>query len=636
MDSFIPNLVHASGGRALARVEPRARDVSDVVLGVPQEQAPTSSILENQLAYWRNQLAGAPTALSLLTDRPRPPFPAYRGDMIRVELPHGIADAVRRFSQHRGLTPFSTLFAAFAALMHRYTDRNDVCIGSDFVGGGVANAMSMSVNTVVLRSRAADDATFRDLALNAQDVILDAAMNQGYPFHELVEALKIAGGPSRDPFVQTMFSFHDGGVSGPRFGEGSTKFDLGVVAIPDDDRIFMTWEYNCDLFERPTIERMIGHFVRLLDAAVREPDTLVSRLPLLDDAEQRELLTKFNATAPAKAASAPVHQRIIAQARRTPDALAVRDAQGEMTYADLLARASRLARRLRRIGVGSDEIVGVCLPRSQAMVVAQLGILMTGAAYLPVDAGQPQARLAFLFTDAGSRRVITSRALRALLPPELEALYLDDVKEDGPLEASEVAPGDLACVVYASDSAGGAMLEHGALSNFIEWTRSEFGVGVTSRVACGHSPAFDSPITEIWTALTSGASLHMAEDEICISPPRLQTWMLDQGITVVGERLLPLPWPETSALRRISGMTTYVLDRARRPVPIGVAGELYIGGVGVARGYVNRPELDGERFVADPFSERPSSRLYRTGERVRYLADGSIEFLGSIASTHVG
>ncbi|RKH35764.1 amino acid adenylation domain-containing protein [Corallococcus praedator] len=682
-----------------------------------QRAALEAPAMKAQLAWWREQLAGAPEVLPLRTDRPRPRVQGFNGDLLRLELPPALPGALRAFCQREGVTLFHALFTAFATLLHRYTGERDLCIGSAFAARAgirnVENLIGMFVNAVVLRCDVSGALSFRELVRQVKDVTSAAAEHQTHPFLKLIEALGVKRDPSRNPLVQAMFSFHDSAVPSPRLGDaactifergnGSSKVDLDVVAIPHagrhlgdasrgDDRISLIWEYNRDLFDRSTMERMSAHFLRLLEVAVRSPDAPVSRLPMLTDAERQALLVERNPSG-APTPEPPVHLQVLEQARRTPGAVAVRDEAGTLTYAELIRRAMLLAEHLRRPGTDADPLIGVCAPRGADLVTAELGVLLAGAAFLPLDPEHPAERLALLLADGGVRQVVTTGALRERLPATLERVCVEDFRAPGTPRGHlsvDARPDALAYVMYTSGSTGmpkGVMVEHGSLSNLVGWHRRTFGLDANSRTTLLYSPAFDPSAAELWPALTVGATLHVPGQDVRLSPERLQAWLLSEHITftdlptALAERLLALPWPHACELRTvlaggdrllsrpalglpwrlfnqygptettvtatsgevlpsgpdealpaigqpIDGATAYVLDAELQPVPLGAPGALYVGGVGVARGYLNRPDLTAWSFIPDSFSSRPGARLYRTGDTVRIRPDGALEFLG--------
>ena len=679
-----------------------------------QREALEGPAMKAQLDYWRKRLAGAPEVLPLRTDHPRPRVQTFNGDLLRLELPPALPGALRAFCQQEGVTLFNALFAAFATLLHRYTGEQDLCIGSAFAARAgirnIENVVGMFVNAVVLRCDVSGAPSFRELVRQVRDLTVEAGEHQTYPFLKLIEGLGVKRDPSRNPLVQAMFSFHDSAVRSPRLGDasctifergnGSSKVDLDVVAIPHagrylgdkergDARISLIWEYNRDLFDRSTMERMAAHFLRLLEAAVASPGTAVSRLPMLSDSERQGLL----GTATPAGAESPVHQQVLAQALRTPDAVVVRDEAGPLTYAELVRRATLLAEHLHAHGAGAESAIGVCTPRGAELVTAELGVMLTGAAFLPLDPEHPAERIALILRDAGVRHVVTTGLLAERLPTTVERVRIEAFHGSGTPRGdlpTAVRPGQRAYVMYTSGSTGvpkGVEVEHGALAHLVGWHRRAFGLTADSRTTLLYSPAFDPSLAELWPALIAGATLHVPGQDVRLSPERLQAWLLSERITftdlptALAERLLALPWPGSCELRTvlaggdrlharpvpglpwrlfnqygptettvtatsgevlpagtedalpsigqpIDGATAYVLDAELQPVPTGVAGELYVGGAGVARGYLNRPDLTASSFVPDPYAAQPGARMYRTGDRVRCRPDGMLEFLG--------
>ncbi|WP_162908036.1 non-ribosomal peptide synthetase [Allorhizocola rhizosphaerae] len=653
-----------------------------------QSRALDTGELADQLDYWRKRLDGMPAALTVHPDRPRPRVQTYRGGTLRIELPPTLPAAVRAFCRAERVTLFAAMYAAFAALMHRYTGVTDVCIGSAYANRqvpGTQKIIGMFVNAVLLRTDVGPDTAYRDLAHRAQETILSAADHQELPFTELVRVLN----PDRDvagqPLMQILFSANDSplpdldlaGSAATVFerGNGSAKMDIDVVVIPRaesqtadaehvDDRIMLLWEYNADLYEESTMHHMIGHYLNLLAAAVAAPDTAVADLPLA-----APFVEPHRPAAP----FVPVAQQV----RATP-----RQAIGSLSYVDLVGRANGLAAELQRRGTAPGDIVGVLLPRGERLVVAELGVLLAGAAFLPLDPGTPAARIALCCADAGVRHVVCDETLSSLAPPGVTALPGDYAGHPSPVECG---PHDLAYVIYTSGSTGrpkGVMVEHGALSNLVAWHTEAFALTPEDRITMVASPAFDASIGEIWPALAAGASLHAPDDEVRLTPPRLRNWLAQKAITVTDlptpltEALLALPpvqgrlrlmltggdrltarpsatlgyplvntygpteatvmatigtvGPEGDGLpdigRAVAGVTAYVLDSRLHQVPVGVPGELYLGGACLARGYLGRPDLTAESFLPDPFGD--GGRIYRTGDRVRRRRDGTLEFLG--------
>ncbi|MDQ3942418.1 MAG: amino acid adenylation domain-containing protein, partial [Actinomycetota bacterium] len=685
-------------------------------------------VAEAQLAYWKEKLAGSPPVLELPTDRSRPAVQTFRGAAPRVELPLSLCEALRVVSRRERVTLFMTMLAAFLALLHRYTEQEDVCVGT-----GVANRclreteglIGMIINTVALRTELSGNPTFRELLSRVREVTLEAYAHQDLPFGKVVEALQPERSLSYSPLYQVLFSFHDAPIPDLDFpgmttsiqevlSNGSAKFDLNVIAMPRSqyigpsrtagtDGITLVWEYSTDLFEAATIERMGGHYQALLEGIVADPERRLSDLPLLTEAERHRLLVEWNDTTTKYPRDRCVHELFEEQAERTPEAIAVVFEDERLTYRELNRLANRLARHLRKLGVGSEVPVGLCVERSVEMVVGLLGILKAGGAYVPLDPSYPKERLSFMIEDAQAPVVLTQERLVGGLPRHAARLLCLDA--DWPLIVreeceenlvSEAKADNLAYVMYTSGSTGvpkGVMVEHRPVVRLVQNTNYlQFR---PDDVFLQFAPlSFDASTLEIWGPLLNGGRLalappdhlSLAELAAIIRRHEVTTLWLTAGLfhqlvdaepaalsgvrnlLAGGEVLSPThvrkalhrlpkvrlingygptenttftcrlpmssvsPPPEGSVPigRPISNTRVYILDARLRPVPIGVVGELYAGGEGVARGYLSRPELTAEKFIPDPFSDEPGARLYRTGDLARYLPDGNIEFLGRI------
>ncbi len=680
-------------------------------------------VLARQLGYWKERLGEDPPVLQLPTDHPRPKAHSFRGDALRVDLPHELYEEVRAFGRREGSTLFVTMLSVFDALLDRMTGQDDFLLGS-----GVANRrlreteqmIGMVVNTVVLRTPLASDLPFRDLMVRARRTMLEAHQHQDLPFEKLVQELQPDRDLSRNPLFQVLFSFHDAPVPDLDFGGGlaaeiferhnsSAKSDLNVVVKPraeqriglrptGHDELTMVWEFATDLYERATIERMWGHYQNLLRGVVEDAGRTLAELPLLSPAEQLQLAAWNETAAPAPAE--PRVQRLVeAQAARTPAALAVAMGPRRLAYGELNAAANRLARKLRALGAGPEVPVGVLLERSPELVVAELAALKTGGAYLPLDPVYPPERLAFMLEDAGVAALVTDRAHAGLVAGvAVPVLVLDEMAELAALPDSNLpdaatdpaAAARLAYVIYTSGSTGhpkGVEVTHGGLANLVAWHRQVYGVGVEDRATLVAGPAFDASVWEVWPYLTAGASLHVPDAETRAAPERLLAWLVAERVTLtflptpLAEAAVELPAPEGLELRAvltggdrlrrapaaglpyrlvnhygptensvvatagevppaatsdvppgigraIANTRLHVLDRDGNPTPVGVPGELFVGGAGLARGYRGRPDLTAERFVPDAWSEEPGARLYRTGDLVRWRSNGELEFLG--------
>ncbi|GEB55638.1 non-ribosomal peptide synthetase [Streptomyces gardneri] len=672
-------------------------------------------VLRAHVDHWTARLAGAPDTLELPADRPRPPVMTFRGRAPRIRIPDELARKLRAFSRENRVSLFSTMYAGFAALLHRYTGQQDMLVGTGAANRNVPELeplLGMLVNTLVMRTKVSADQSFNDLLAQVRQSVAETLAWSDTPVDAVIDAIDPARDPSRTPLFQVMFSFHDSAVPDIDFGgltgkvtersNKTAKADLNVIVIPrgeqrmgraarpEDDDLTMIWEHSADLFDEATMERMVTHYLTLLSDAVASPDTRVGTLRMLPDAEVDEL--DRWARGPAPADTRPVTELIARQVQERPDAVAVRRPDGQLSYAQLWQRAGQLANRLRESGITAEEPVAVYADRSLELVVGELAVLMAGGCYLPVDPAYPAERIAFIVQDAGVRKILTTPETRKQLPESsrnLHVLDLDFDITDEPIHADQVTPERLAYLIYTSGSTGrpkGVALPHQGLSNLVAWHIAEYALEPADRTTLFASPGFDASTWEIWPTLAAGGTLTVVPSDLRAAPAELVRWLGDEKITAtflptpIAAAVLAEPWPADTALRAlltggdvlpaapstglpfrlfnhygptentvvataglvppdaaglrpaigrpISGIDARVLDAEGQPVPTGVRGELYLGGTAVARGYVNRPTLTAQSFLADPFTDRPGARLYRTGDLVRWRPDGQLEFLG--------
>ncbi|HEX8273690.1 MAG TPA: amino acid adenylation domain-containing protein [Longimicrobiaceae bacterium] len=669
--------------------------------------------LEEQVGWWRGQLAGAPALLELPVDRPRPAVPGGAGARVPLCVGGELAAGLRALSQREGATLFMTLLAAWQLLLARYAGQDDVLVGTPIAGRNrreTEGLIGFFVNTLVLRADLARDVTFADLLGQVRERTLGAFQHQDLPFEKLVEELGVERSLGRTPLFQVMFVLQNNeqgelrlggaGVEVLERGGPAVKFDLTLSLGEAGSEIRGGLEFRAELWEPATIGRMAGHYLALLAGAAAAPGARLSELQLLGEAERRQLLEEWNRTESGYPAERCIHHLFREQAERTPAAAAVLW-QGETTsYAELDRRSSRLAHALRRRGIGPEARVALCLERGVEQVVALLAVLRAGGAYVPLDAAHPADRLAWVLDDAGARVVMTQESLRDRLPASAaEVLCLDadraeiEAEPAGP-PAVAVFPENLAYVIYTSGSTGrpkGVGVQHRSVVNLAHALRRAVydrrGAESPPRVGMNGPLAFDTSVKQ-WVQLLSGATLCPVPEEVRMDGAALAGFLRDNAVEVLDctpaqlrmlesegllDRLGPNPtdllvageaigaplwralagrtdrraWnlygpTETTvdaALRRVEGevpgiggpvanVRAYVLDPRGEPVPVGVAGELYVGGAGLARGYLGRPDLTAERFVPDAHSAEPGARAYRTGDRVRWLAGGELEFLG--------
>jgi amino acid adenylation domain-containing protein len=685
-----------------------------------QQQWMESGGLDEQLDYWRTQLAGAPALLELPTDHPRPARQSFRGATVRTMLAPELVERLNALGEREGATPFMTLLAALAALLSRYSGQEDVVIASPVANRGrieLESVIGLLVNTLALRVDASGERPFEEVLRSARETALGAFSNQDLPFEKLVEQLNPERHLSHAPVAQVLFVMQNAverpvtfsGLEQERIltERGTAKFDLSFFAAETADGLRLSLEYCTDLLERETALRMLEHFRVLLESAVSDPACPVGELELLS-APERELVLGAWAEAlesqPPKTLR-PVHELVAEQVQRTPDATAVLCASDELSYAELEARSNRLARHLRGLGVGPEVVVAICAERSVEMVVAVLAVLKAGGAYAPIDPAYPEDRVAFMLADTNAPVLLTQQHLFAGLPDHgARTVCLDSDRElidsydDGAIESS-VSLDALAYVIYTSGSTGrpkGVAMAHRPLSNLIAWQLANLSAPAAARTLQFASLSFDVAFQEIFSTWCSGGTLMLIEEAERRDPEALLRLLTDRQVErlfvpfvalhglceaaahlsatipslreviTAGEQLKatdalrgffaahpgctlanhygpteghvvsaytlagpPAQWPALPPIGRpIANARTYLLDRNGQPVPIGVAGELHIGGVSLARGYLNRPELTDERFVPDPFSQSPQARMYRTGDLARCLPDGEIEYLG--------
>jgi amino acid adenylation domain-containing protein len=676
---------------------------------------------ERLVDYWKQTLAGAPSAIELPTDFPRPQIPSMNGARVSAILPAELSKSVMDLSRREGTTLFMTLLAAFQILLFRYSRQEDILVGSPIAGRSMLeteNLIGAFVNTLVLRGDASGNPTFCEFLSRIRETVLSAFSHQELPFEKLVEELRPERKLNRSPLFQVMFAMQnqpagltiDGlKVTPLRFQSETSKFDLSLEIEAEAETLHASLEFNCDLFARQTVEHMLEHFQNLLAGIIADPAARIAELPLLSQSERHQLLFEWNDTRTDFSENPCLHHLFEAQVARTPEAIAAEFAGHRLTYSELNSRANQLAHYLREQGIGPEIFVGVCFERSLDMLVAILGVLKAGGAYVPLDPNYPRDRIGFMIEDAALRLVLTQRSLVEALPQTTATIIcLDEDRQtlanlsiDNP--SASVAATNLAYAIYTSGSTGkpkGVMIEHRQIVNFTRVAANAYEIKEGDRVLQFASLSFDLSAEEIYPALSQGATVVLRTDamissalDFCRACEELKISVLDlptaywheltdglgaagkalpsslRLVIIGGEKALPervRTWKRiagdevrlvnsygptettvavtlcdivldaaaaaTSVLigRPMANSTAYVLDDFLQPVPIGVAGELYIGGAGVGRGYISQSELTAEKFIDNPFRRGPNERLYRTGDLVRYRADGNLEFLGRV------
>lgn len=673
-----------------------------------------------QAEYWKRQLQGVPSAMNLPVDRPRPAVQTYRGGVARRDLDDALTARLVDLGRTEKTTLFVVLAAAFEVLLSRRTGELDSVLG--FLHWNrtpeTRRLIGLFVNTLPLRVDLSGSPTFRRLLARTHEAFVEAVKHGDLPFSRIVDGQRVPRNLSHHPIFQTLVVFEtvqeeressDLKIDLFLVDDEKSKFDLTLFATLRRDRLELALEYSSDLFEAETVARILSSLELLLRASVEDPDLAIGELPLMTAAERQQLLVGFNKTDVPYDLDQCLHQLIERQVRRTPDAPAivadeVGGVQRSLTFGELDRRANQLARHLGSLGVGRDCLVGVFMDRSPELVVALLGVLKSGAAFVPIDPAYPSQRVAYLLQDAAAPVLLTQRHWAAQVQGFPGAMVCVDADGAGIGELPEspppcaATPQSPAYVVYTSGSTGqpkGAINSHRAVCNRLLWMQDAFRLDEADRVLHKTPIGFDVSLWELFWSLTCGARMVLARPgghrdpayladvivrhgvtTLHFVPSMLKQFLRDEGVPVCNDhlkrvicsgealardlqdrffarfrstRLFNLYGPAEAAIdvtwwecrrgdprptvpigRPISNTQIYILDTRFEPVPIGVPGELYIGGTGVGLGYWNRPELTREQFLRDPFAASGCATLYRTGDRARFLPDGNIEFLGRL------
>ncbi len=676
-----------------------------------RKQLEDDVLIAQQLAYWKERLAGASPSLELPADHPRPLTPTYRGANYKFSLTGELSNAIKAVGQQEGATLFVMLLTAFNTLLYRYTGQSDLLIGTASSGRNhpdLQQMMGVFINMLIMRANLAGNPSFREVLQQMREVSIEAQLHQDVPFEYVVRELQPQREAGQNPLFQVLLMLKP---SAPTLKDGwalthmdvntrTAKFDLSLIVEEHPEGLMCSFEYSTDLFETTTIVRMAAHWQTLLQGIVADPGQKLEELPLLTETERHQLLVEWNDTARAYPQDVCIHQFIEAQVERTPEAPAVLFEQQQLTYRELNRRANQLAHHLRKLGVSPNVPVGICMERSLEMMVALLAILKAGGAYVPLEPSYPSERLAFMLSDSSMQVLLSQQHLLPRLPKhELPTICLDVGRKEIDKEPVEnpsggASPENLAYIMYTSGSTGqpkGVLMPHRAVCNHLCWYQEQFHLTAADRYLQKTALSFDPSVTECFSPLLVGAPVVLAQPEgqrdsaylvqtireqhitiMQLVPTLLQMLLLESDLgkctslryVTCGAEVLPradqqrfqavLPidlyniyGPTETCIdatlwlcqrgdpaanvpigRPIANLQTYILDPYLQPVPQGVPGELYIGGAGLAHGYLNQPDLTAERFIANPFSNDPAARLYKTGDVVRYRPDGAIEFVG--------
>jgi amino acid adenylation domain-containing protein len=648
-----------------------------------------ASLVTAQVGYWRETLAGVPEELDLPFDRLRPVLPTHRGHQVPIDVPADVHAALVQVARERGVTTFMVVQAALAMLLSRLGAGDDVPIGVAHAGRSdeaLDGLVGFFVNTLVLRTDLSGDPAFTEVLARVREAGLSALAHGDLPFERLVEELAPVRSLARHPLFQVMLTLQNTAEAAldlpglatetlSAAGAGA-KFDLDVALAESFEDGVPAGLHGAlvgaaDVFDLASVRSLADRWLRVLGHLVSEPSTRLSRLPVLEAGERDRLVRGWNDTA-VEVWSGTLPGLFEAQVARSPEAVAVVVDSQPVTYAELGARVTRVARGLVAQGVGRGQVVGVRMARTADLVVALLAVMRAGAAYLPIDARYPAERVEFLLADTGAALMIEDLA-------EVEAAGIAGV------QLPELRGEDLAYVIYTSGSTGapkGVAVEHRGAVNFLAWARDRFADQLFRRVLLSTSVSFDVSVFELYGPLVSGGSVRLVENVLALADPELdlsdvslvsgppsalaplvsgRLRVSPEAVVLCGEALpaslvasLGEQWPAARVVNvygpteatvfttewfgdgspvegsapigvPIGNARVYLLDRFLNPVPDGVPGEVYVAGAGVSRGYLNRPVLTGERFVADLFAV--GQRMYRTGDLARRRADGELVFL---------
>lgn len=674
--------------------------------------------LSSHLAFWRDHLAGASTVLELPPDHLRPTVQSFRGARQQFRVSGNAAHSIKSLAQQERATLFATLLAAFDVLLYRYSNQDDITVGTPVANRNrveIENLIGFFVNTVAIRVDLSGNPTFRQLLGRVRETVWDVQTHQEIPLEKVVEEVQPKRELNRAPLFQVMLVLQNAPLPQLKLADvtlvpmeidnGTAKFDLTLYMRETGQELSACLAYNTDLFESTSIARMIGCFQMLLESIAANPDQDISTLALLTATERRQLLTEYNQTCEEYPRERLIHQLFEAEAEANPDVLALAYEDENLTYGELNRRANRLAHFLKPMGVGPEAPAGICMEPSIETIIGILGIIKAGGSYVPIDPSFPKERAEFILDDVRARVLLIrqtpldkfSGCKAAVIDLDSDWRTIEHCSEANP--CGYVDPGNVVYIVFTSGSTGtpkGVAIEHRQLINYIYAIRQRLQLPIPASYATVSSIAADLGNTCVFPSVCFGGSLHIISSDRASDPNALaeyfqqheidclkivpshlsalltssrsgqviprkrlilggesSTWSLVERVrtfapdclifnhygptestvgvlTCKAEDRLRVESATVPIGKPIGNMAAYVLDRYLEPTPVGMPGEVYVGGPGLARGYFNRPELAAERFIPNPFSRQPGDRLYRTGDLARFGPSGNIEFLGRV------
>ncbi|HEX7331307.1 MAG TPA: amino acid adenylation domain-containing protein [Pyrinomonadaceae bacterium] len=642
--------------------------------------------LEEAQDYWRAKLSNLTERAHFLPDYERPSTYLDEREQLTVTLPAPVCERLNKLSGNSPFLLYTALHAAMKVCLHKYNGNTHISLGSPSRKNAEANEPA---NALAIVDEVRSEMSFKQLLMNVRETLLEAYAKQNYPFVRLVRDLKFETVTNRNPLFDVAIALTDIHAPLPMVRNDVTF----TFTKESDERITGTVEFNQNLFKRESIERITTHYICVLEQALEDSSRSISALQIVSEEERHQLLVSWNDTR-VERASSTVQRLFEEHAAHTPDAIALIFENVRLSYAEVNRHANQLAHRLRALGVTKEVPVAICLERSPELVIGMLAIMKAGGAYLPLDPAYPMERLNYIVRESGVTIALSNTRFAERLPGheiqvislDIEAITIAFESEENP--GVEVAEDNLAYMIYTSGSTGrpkGVLLQHRGLSNLVHAQAEAFGIDANSRVLQFASASFDASVSEVFVTLAAGATLVLAPQTSQMPGEPLAKLLREQSITVVtlppsavavmpetelpslqtlvvageacpgsivarwskGRRFLNAYGPTENTVcasiavcgnddgkpsigKPIANTTIYLLDEQLQPVPVGVPGQLYIGGDALARGYLNRADLTAERFIPHPFSTTAGQRLYNSGDRARYLPDGSIDFLGRL------
>jgi amino acid adenylation domain-containing protein len=682
-----------------------------------QQAHVTEEKLASHAKFWKQHLQGAPLVLELPSDDPRPKDNSGPGSYRAFTLAPHVISNLKQLIQPQGITMFMGLLAVFQILLSRYTGQRDILVGTPIAGRthtDLEELIGFFVNTLVLRIQIVGQPTFSDVLRQVRTTCLEAYRHQDLPFEKLVEILKPVRDSNRSPVVQTIFQFRQASDLRLFFPEveinpfpvkrRTGNFDLHMVFEETSSGIEGFLYYPQELYSDSMMANFAQHYQILLEELIANPEQAIGDIPFLTEAERNRQLFEWNDTTRDFPGTKCFHELFEEQVERTPDAIAIVFKQSALTYTALNSEANQLAHYLRSLGIGPEMTVAIALERSPILMIGLLGILKTGATYLPLELSYPRDRLAFFISDSQVALILTQQNLSSKLPLQgIQTLCLDtnspewgQQNKNNLLNISQ--PENCAYIMYTSGSTGqpkGVMVSQVGLVNYLNWCIQAYKMEEGRGSIVHSSIGFDLTLTSLFAPLLVGKSVRLLDEygslealgvalqthdnlsHVKMTPSHLEG--LTQLITpenisgnistliLAGEALFaktlsgwkPNPprlkifneyGPTETVVgccvheisrehshstpisigRPISNMQMYILDRNLQLVPVGVIGEIYIGGIGLARGYNGQPGLTAEKFIPHSLSTESNGRLYKTGDLGRFTGDGTIDYLGRL------